>query len=94
MSPEERELLTKSIELAEENNKLLRGMRRSARISTILRILYWVIIIITAFGTYYAFQPVINSLVESYNGMRDSVNSIKTITDKLPALPTWMGGKQ
>lgn len=94
MSPEERELLTKSIELAKENNKLLRGMRRSARISTILRILYWVIIIVTAFGTYYAIQPFIDPLVKSYNGMRDSVNSIKTITDKLPALPTWMGGKQ
>jgi hypothetical protein len=94
MSPEERELLTKSIELAEENNKMLRGMRRSARISTILRILYWVIIIGATFGAYYAIQPFIDPLIKSYNGMRDSVNSIKTITDKLPALPTWMGGKQ
>jgi len=91
MTPEERELLTQSIKLAEENNKMLRGMRRSARIASVLRILYWVIIIGSALGAYYAIQPFIESLTGSYNGMKDSVDTVKNITTKLPS---WLGGGQ
>jgi small-conductance mechanosensitive channel len=57
MTPEERELLTRSIKISEENNRMLRGMRRSALISNFLRIVYWIIILATAFGTYYFIQP-------------------------------------
>jgi hypothetical protein len=101
MTSEERELLNQVIELTEENNelakennKLLRGMRRSARIASVLRIIYWVIIIGSAFGAYYAIQPFFNSFVDSYNGMKDNLDTVKNITTKLPSLPTWLGGKQ
>jgi hypothetical protein len=94
MTPEERELLTQSIKLAEENNKLLRGMRRSARIASILRILYWVIILGTAFGIYYYTQPYIDGIIKSYTGMQQSLENIKNVTTKLPALPLWMTGRQ
>ena len=94
MTPEERTLLMQSIKLAEENNKMLRGMRRSARIASVLRILYWVIILGSAFGAYYAIQPYLNSVVESYNGMKDNVETISNLSTKLPTLPAWLGGKQ
>ena len=45
MSPEERELLKRSVELAEENNDILRSMRRSMRLARIMSIMYWVVII-------------------------------------------------
>ncbi len=97
MSPEERELLTHSIKLAEENNKMLRGMRRSARIGSVIRIIYWIIIIGGTIGAYYIVQPYIKTrvqtFVESYNSMRNSIESVKEATSKIPALPSWLGGK-
>ncbi len=94
MLPEERDLLNRSIEIAEENNKILRGIRRSSRISTFFRILYWLIILGTAFGAYYFIQPYTNAIIKSYNEMKENVESIKNISNKLPALPTWLGGEK
>jgi hypothetical protein len=91
MTPEERELLTTSIKLAEENNKLLRGMRRSARFSSFLRAIYWLIILGTAFGTYYFVKPFIDPIVKGFNGMQQNIESVKDITNNLP---TWLGGKE
>ncbi len=94
MTPEERELLTKSIKLAEENNKMLRGIRRGARFASFFRIFYWLIILGSAFGVYYYTQPYIDALVKSYNGMQQNIESVKGITSKLPSLPSWLGGKE
>lgn len=94
MSPEERELLTTSIKLAEENNKLLRGMRRSARFSSFLRAIYWLIILVTAFGTYYLVKPFIDPMISGYKSMQEGFNNIKSIQAKLPSLPSWIGGKE
>lgn len=91
MTPEERDLLLKSIKLAEENNKMLRGIRRSARLSTFLRLLYWAIIIGTAFGFYYYTKPFIEPIIDGYAGMKDNIETLKHTTDNLPA---WLGGKQ
>jgi hypothetical protein len=94
MTPEEKELLRETAELTKENNKILRGIRRSNRVSTFLRVMYWIIILGSAFGVYYYTQPYIDAIVKSYNGMRENIESVKNITTKLPALPDWMGGKQ
>lgn len=94
MTPDERDLLTQSIKLAEENNKILRGIRRGNRFSTLLRIVYWVIIIASAYSAYYFLQPYIDAGVKSYNSLKENVDSVKTATSKLPALPTWLGGKE
>lgn len=87
MTPEERELLTQSIKLAEENNKMLKGIRRSARVASFLRVIYWLIILGTAFGSYYFIQPkvqpYIDAIVRNYNGMKSTVDSVKSVTDKL-----------
>ena len=45
MTPEEKELLKRSVDLAEDNNIMLRAMRRSMRISRFMSIIYWVFII-------------------------------------------------
>lgn len=94
MTPEEKSLLVQSLALAKENNKLLRGMRRSARIASVLRIIYWIIIIGSVFSAYYALQPFFDTFVKSYNGMKDNLDTVKNITTKLPALPSFMSGKQ
>lgn len=90
MSPEERELLTQSIKLAEENNKMLRSMRRSARFASVLRAIYWLIILGSAFGAYYFIQPYLNTIISGYTQIQDSVGNIKNISDRMPTLPDWL----
>jgi hypothetical protein len=94
MTPEERELLKETAELVKENHKILKSMRRSARFASFMRLVYWVIIIGSAFFTYYTIKPYIVPLVNSYNSLKENIESIKNTTSKLPALPAWMGGEQ
>lgn len=94
MTPEERELLTQSIKLAEENNKMLRSMRRTARFATTLRIIYWVFILGTAFGAYYFIQPYLNAVINGYSSMKDNIQNISNVTTQIPELPSWLGGKK
>lgn len=91
MTPEERELLTQSINISQENNKMLRSMRRGARFSAFLRIIYWLIILGSAFSAYYFLQPYIEAIEKSYTGVQQNIESVKNATSKLPS---WLGGKQ
>jgi hypothetical protein len=68
MTPEERSLLERTAALAEENNKLLKSMQKSARWRTVFQIGYWAIIIILTFGAFYFIQPYINSLTGALDG--------------------------
>lgn len=62
MTPEEKNLLERTLKLAEENNALLLGLRRSNRISTAMRVAYWVVIIALSFGAFYLIQPYLTFL--------------------------------
>lgn len=94
MTPEERQLLKDTAELVKENHQILKSMRRSARIASFMRALYWIIILGSVFGTYYLIQPYINAIVEGYAGMKQNVESVKGLTDKLPDVLNLLGGKQ
>ena len=96
MSPEERELLTKAIKLSEENNKILRGMRRSARLSSFFRLAYWTVIIIVTIAGYMIIQPYIQAAMKGYAEMQKGIQTISNTTSKLPdlpKLPSWLGGE-
>lgn len=75
MSPEERELLNKSVALAEENNKMLHSMRRSMRMGNIARGVYWIFIIGSAVGAFYLLQPYIDQLKDVYSGAGSMLKS-------------------
>jgi hypothetical protein len=94
MTPEERALLNESIKLGEENNKILRSMRRSARFASFFRLMYWLLIIGAAFSTYYFVQPFIAPLVKTYNDIQQGVNNVKNVTNSMPTLPSWLGGNK
>lgn len=68
MQPEERELLQKMYALVEENNKILHKMRRSALLTSVFQIFYWVMILGLSFGAFYFIQPYINNVIGAYNG--------------------------
>lgn len=69
MSPEERELLKRSVELAEENNDMLHSMRRSMRLARIMSIMYWVVIIGSAVGAFYLIQPYLSAITGTYGNV-------------------------
>lgn len=79
MSPEERELLNRSVSLAEDNNKILHSMRRSMRLAGITRAIYWIFIIGSAVGAFYLLQPYIDQLKDVYSGAGDVLNNFKQV---------------
>ena len=79
MSPEERELLNRSVSLGEENNEILRSMRRSMRVASIARAIYWILIIGSAVGAYYYIQPYIDQLKDIYGGAGNVLNNFKQL---------------
>lgn len=83
MSPEERELLLKSVQLAEENNKILHSLRKSARISNIMSFLYWVFIIGASLGLYYFIEPYVDQLVNVYSSAKSSLNGVNSVVGNL-----------
>ena len=76
MTPEEKSLLERTYALAEENNNILRKMRRSNLISTIFRVAYWVIIIGLGLGAYYFLQPYLMSAVDILNKGQAAIHSL------------------
>jgi hypothetical protein len=79
MSPEERELLDKSVALAEDNNKILHAMRRSMRIAHTVTVVYWIIIIASLVGTYYFVQPYVNQIITAYDGAKTNLDKFSSV---------------
>ena len=75
MTPEEHSLLERTYKIAEENNDLLRSIRRSSRISIVMRVIYWIVIIGASVGAYYLIQPYVDSLKQAYSGGTQDIQS-------------------
>lgn len=86
MSPEEKELLKRSVELAEENNDILRAIRRSMRLARIMSIVYWVVIIGSAVGAYYLIQPYLDAIVGAYGGAKEQFSGLSGVLESLRKL--------
>jgi hypothetical protein len=90
MSPEEKELLHRSIALAEENNDILRSIQRSMRLSRLMSVLYWVVIIGASIGAFYFIQPYLRATMDLYGGAKDQINQLNggvgSIFDNLKSL--------
>ena len=87
MSPEEKELFKRSIQLAEENNDILRSMQRSMRLARFMTIIYWVFIIGSAVGAYYLIQPYIEAVSGAYGGAKSSFSdNIKNAMDNFKSV--------
>ncbi|MBI4155912.1 MAG: hypothetical protein HY507_01630 [Candidatus Zambryskibacteria bacterium] len=91
MSPEEKELLKRSVALAEENNDMLRGMKRSMRLGRFMTLVYWLFIIGSAVGAYYLIQPYINLLTDTVGGAKGSLNGLKDISGIIDNLKQQIG---
>ena len=77
MSPEEKELLNRCVILAEENNKILRAMKRSLLWSRIMNAIYWILIIGISIGAFYFLQPYVDKLMETYGSVTTELKSFQ-----------------
>ncbi len=76
MTPEERSLLQRTYALVEENNGILRGIRRANRWGIAIKIFYWVIIIGVTLGAFYFIQPYIESTLNLVDQAQESIRAI------------------
>ena len=73
MDPQMQRLL----ELKEENNQILKKMRRSQQIASVMRAVYWLIIIGVTVGVFYTLQPYLDQLKDVYGGANDVLQNFK-----------------
>jgi hypothetical protein len=66
MDPADRDLLQATYDLTEENNEILRKMRRGQVISRNLKIVYWVLIVGAGVGLFYYLDPYISQALTTY----------------------------
>jgi len=82
MDPRERDMLKRALELSEENNEMLKGIRRSMRVSMLFKTIYWVVVIGIAVGAFYLIQPYVDGVTEMYGGIRENLNQADSLFDK------------
>jgi hypothetical protein len=82
MSPEEREMLEKSLTLVEENHKMLRSLTRSMKWGRVMHMIYWALIIGSTVGAYYFVQPYIDQVIGAYGGAKNSLENVNSIFEK------------
>ena len=75
MGPEDKQILKKTLELAQENNKMLHSIRRGMWWGRITRIIYWVLIIGASIGAYYYLTPYIDSAIGAYGNVKGDLQS-------------------
>jgi len=83
MSPDEKELLIKAVELSEENHKMLKSLYRASVMGRITKAIYWIIIIIATGGAYYALQPYIDLMKGNYENLKSKAETISDTIDKV-----------
>lgn len=91
MDPETRRLLEDNLELSKENNEMLRKMKRSMLVSTVVRSFYWIVIIGSAVGAYYAFQPFFENLWGVFDSIFAQVKKFGDLGGSFPDLNALMG---
>ena len=63
MDPESKKLLEETFQLEQDNNKMLRSMRRSMIWGRVMSVIYWFIIIGISVGAFYFIQPYFNKIL-------------------------------
>ena len=84
MNPEEKQLLQETFRLSQENNQLLRRIRRSLALSNVMSILYYALIIGVPIVLYYYFlQPYVSQLFEYYRNIQGGAEQAQGIAEQL-----------
>lgn len=76
MDPESKKLLEETYALEEENNRMLRSLKRSMLWSRVMSILYWVLILGVSVGAFYYIQPYLDDVMSIYDGVKSNLENV------------------
>lgn len=82
MDPEDRKLLEETLELARENNQMLKKVRSVQKHAMLWSVLKWIIWIGIAFGSFYFLQPYVDRLMDLYNQVQGAQQSFNSFLKK------------
>ena len=82
MNPEEKQLLQEAVALSKDNNAILHAMRRSQRLASIMRVVYWIVIIGISYGAYVYTQPYLDKAANLFKSSQIQLDSLKGLGDK------------
>jgi hypothetical protein len=80
MSHENKTIEERILELTEENNELLKKVRRNQKLTWNFRVVYWTVIILAALGFFYVFKSPLNKVKNEFTGLK---STIENISDKI-----------
>jgi len=63
--------------ITKENNRILHKMQNHIRLGTIMRVLYWLVILGVMLGVYHYFQPFFDQWINTYNEIINIPEKIK-----------------
>lgn len=69
------EMVKKTLELSNENNRMLHSIRRSMMWGRVVRIVYWILIIGAGIGAYYYIEPYIDGAIDAYGNVKGDLQS-------------------
>jgi hypothetical protein len=71
MEQQLRKLLEENLELAKENNLMLRKLRNGQKWNRVSRFVYWIVLLGIALGGYYYIAPYTKMFTKIYNENKD-----------------------
>ena len=74
-----KELVRRNIELSTETNKIVHGIRNSARWASVARFLWWGLIVAASVASYVYFQPYIQKMEQIYNSVQAGGQQAQTV---------------
>ena len=78
MDEETKKLIQENLELSKKNNEILHKLYKFQRFNQMIRVAYWVIIILVAVGAFYFVQPFLDQLSGFYGlDSSDIMNMLK-----------------
>ena len=90
MEEDLKKILEENLEISRQSLKILKGIRRSNRISAVFKVFYWLVIIASVVGAYYYLQPYIKIAMTYSQQMLDAFSSIQSMGKTLNS-PTGQG---
>ncbi len=73
------ERMDEILRLTRENHDMLRSIRSHQRWAAAMRIVYWLVIIGLAFGSWLVVEPYLQSLLNTYASIEQGLNSVNAI---------------
>jgi len=92
VTPEQEKQLKEALELARDNNSILKKMRRSLFWNRVFKLVYLVIILGVTFGAYYFVQPYLEGVLGTYQSLLGGAEQVNQAGSSLPDIGKLIGG--